>query len=153
MKKQLINEIKRMQVLAGIITENQYEELSENQNTFKEIFTQYVQGLQNSNIPDEEKQNVDNIINKARYNNIDELVNSIYDVEDEIADIFGHYSGDFTLKTAQNLNSICDNIGLPEADKLELLHAFLKKEWDRLDVDVEEQEEEWNAFLSKIKRS
>jgi hypothetical protein len=153
MRKQLINEIKRMQVLAGIITENQYKELNENQNTFKEIFTQYVQGLQNSNIPDEEKQNVDNIINKARYNNIDELVNSIYDVEDEIADIFGHYSGDFTLKTAQNLNSICDNIGLPEADKLELLHAFLKKEWDRLDVDVEEQEEEWNAFLSKIKRS
>ena len=66
---------------------------------FKKVFDLYSQNTLEveEGLSNEERQQVQGAIDKAKYNTMDELINSINDVEDELADIMGHYSGEFSL--------------------------------------------------------
>jgi hypothetical protein len=124
----------------------------ETSSDLKKIFDLYVEGILKNTVSrwddDEEENQVQEVIDTAQYNTVDELIDSIYNVEEEIANIMGHSVSDFTNKTAQNLSKICDNINFP--NKLEFLHSFLKYNWDDLGWDEEDQKEEWDNFLNKI---
>jgi len=113
-----------------------------------DLYSQNVVDVEFDNLEDEERQQVQDAIDEAKYSAIDELIDSIYNVEGELADIMGHYPGDFTEQTAEILAEICDEINFP--NKLEFLHTFLKRDWDYNDWDEKDQEEGWNEFLDQI---
>lgn len=128
------------------------EQSTVNPGDFKKIFDLYVEGILKNTVSrwdDEDEENqVQEAIDAAQYNTVDELITSIYNVEEEIADIMGHSVSDFTNKTAENLAEICDEISF--SNKLEFLHSFLKYNWDDLGYDEEDQEEGWDRFLNRI---
>ena len=116
----------------------------------KKIFDLYSQNTVNqefNHLDDESKQQVQDAFNEAKYNTIDELIDSIYNVEGELADIMGHYPADFIEQTAEQLAEICNDINFKY--KLEFLHAFLKRYWEDLYWPEDEQEESWNEFIGK----
>jgi hypothetical protein len=125
--------------------------LNETSSDLKKIFDLYSQNvvdIEFHHLKDEEKQQVQDAFNGAKYSTIDELIDSIYNVEGELADIMGHYPSDFTEQTAENLAEICDEINFP--NKLGFLHAFLKHGWDSLNWDEEDRENSWKGFLDQI---
>jgi hypothetical protein len=126
--------------------------LSENRDILKNIFTQYAEETLRDTVSEfedeDEKDQVQQVINGARYNDEDQLINSIYNVEEVLANIMGHYSSDFTEQTAEQLAKICNDINYP--NKFRFLRSFLKRSWDDLDWDDIEQDEEWGDFLEKI---
>ena len=117
---------------------------------FKKVFDLYSQNTLEveEGLSNEERQQVQGAIDKAKYNTMDELINSINDVEDELADIMGHYSGEFSFQTASNLAEICNEIQFP--GKLNFLRTFLEYQWDYNDLDEEDKAESWQRFLDMI---
>jgi hypothetical protein len=124
--------------------------------SLKRIFDQYSQDVLDYDLftddeyNEEDRQPVRDALENAKYDTMDELIDSIYDVEGEIAEIYGHYPGDYTWETALQLNNICDDVNFSEKDKLEFLYDFLEREWDDNDWDEAEKEEYWNRFLDKL---
>ena len=117
---------------------------------FKKVFDLYSQNTLEveEGLSNEERQQVQGAIDKAKYNTMDELINSINDVEDELADIMGHYPGEFSVQTASNLAEICNEVQLP--GKLNFLRKFLESQRDYGDLDDEEKEESFQRFLDMI---
>jgi hypothetical protein len=150
MKKEFINEAKRFQKLAGIITESQ---LNENGAAyFEKIWDMYMkhvmEDLRSGDITDEESESLQVMANNATYSTMDELINSINDIEAEIAEVFDDTQGAYFEELIMILNDICDKINYP--NKVEFLKALIEFEADRLDYNEEDQADEWGDLLDRI---
>ena len=148
MKKEFINEAKRFQKLAGI---SEMIKINKPGGSIEKIWDMYVDSAREeaSDYDDGDLQQIENAINDNKgYSTIDELINSINNIERSFSDIMGHYMGEFTEEVALKLNDYAKKINYP--NRLELLKAFLNHDWDENDYDEEDRTQAWESFLLKI---